>query len=92
MVAQHIHVSAILEQLLPRGEGRDDQHPVEDIFPVKVIVTPMFLYPGSMLWVDHQFRGGDNRGPGKHPGFDSGCAVAGLPRGLQVLDAREIKH
>ena len=45
-----------MEQLLSRGEGRDDEHPVEDIFPVKIIFAPMFLYPSGMLRVDDQLH------------------------------------
>ena len=70
LVAQQVEVGALMEQLLPRGEGRDDEHPVEDIFPVEVIFTPMFFYPGGMLRVDDQFGGGDDGVPGKHFGFD----------------------
>ena len=85
-------MSPIVEQSLSAGEGRDDQHPVENILPVQVIFTPMLLYPGGVLRVDDQFRGGDDGILGKDPGFNARGMVAGLPGGLQVLDPPQVEH
>src|SRR6266542_3135029 len=81
-----------MEQFLARGEGGDDEHPVEDIFAMKVIVAPMLLHPGGVLWVYDQFRGGDDGVTGKYFGFDTDCVITGLPGGLKVLDAPKITH
>src|SRR5258708_23741737 len=85
-------MGAIMEQLLTGGQGGDYYHPIKYILPVQVVLTPMLFYPGSVIWINHQFRGGDDRVSGKHLGFDICRVVSSLPSSLQVFDSPQIEH
>src|SRR5258708_36935661 len=84
-------MGAIMEQLLTGGQGGDDYHPIKYILPGQVVLTPMLFYPGSVIWINHQFRGGDDRGSGKHLGFDICRVASSRPSSLQVFYSPQIE-
>ena len=87
LIAQEIEMGVVVQKICARGQRRDDEHPVENIFTVQIVLAPMLLHPRRVLRINDKFGGRDNGITGKNLRFAAARVIAGIPSCLQILQA-----